>query len=215
MKTPKKQAKQYVDQNPIEAHRDFGSSSPASNFLDQVKPSSSDFFDQLLGLNSYKVEEEEHSAAGDLSEGQEINFAKHGQEEEEVEHVEMGEVAEEYRQEILHGERVSRQDQELHAQVNEILAEIHQLIAASKELESEYGHVVVEQAPKKAGKYELAFFDWLLSTIRVARMRVEDSANWLQMFASKKKQKNYWNQFKKHGTTFALSNERVVATQVG
>ncbi len=205
MNTPKKKQHKYVDPNSIEAVLNHGSHS-AGSFSDQLKPSSEDFFDQLLGLKKYKPEPKH----GDLSEGEEISL---NQKQEQPSQAEPGI---DYRREILHGERkVSREDSEIKAQVEQILNEIKALISASSELKVQYGRVVTEQAPQKVGKYELAFFDWLLITIRIARMKIEDSGNWLSMFASRKKQKSYWNQFKKQGTSFALNNERNVATQTG
>ena len=59
------------------------------------------------------------------------------------------------------------------------------------------------------------FFEWMLAVIRAAREKVEDSNAWLGTVKGKGAQRNYWNMFKKHGTTFGLSGERAVATQVG
>jgi len=55
----------------------------------------------------------------------------------------------------------------------------------------------------------------MLSMIQIARRKVEDSGAWLAVMHSKKKSREYGAMAKKHGTTFSLSNERVVATQVG
>ncbi|HLD02068.1 MAG TPA: DUF5660 family protein, partial [Patescibacteria group bacterium] len=59
------------------------------------------------------------------------------------------------------------------------------------------------------------FFEWMLSVIRIARMKVEDSGAWMAALSSKKKGKGYWQMFKKHGTTFGMSHERNVSTQTG
>jgi hypothetical protein len=55
----------------------------------------------------------------------------------------------------------------------------------------------------------------MLTVIRGARMKVEDSGAWLSTMQGKKGKKNYWAMFKKHGTSFGMSNERQVATQTG
>ena len=75
--------------------------------------------------------------------------------------------------------------------------------------------VAVEQHAVTPGKYHKSFFSWLLSIIRNARMKVEDSGAWLAAMHSKKKSREYGAMAKKHGTTFTLNNERNVATQVG
>lgn len=199
--TKKKKNKSFFDDNPIEAVRDYG-------FFDQVKPSSNDFFDQLFGRNAYKAEKHH----GELSEGEEFDVsALEGQKKHDVE------PGIDYRREILHSESIAatKESREMEQKISEIVAELRQLISASAELQTQFKHVAVEQRIEKPGKYHLNFFEWMLIVIKTARMRVEDSQNWLSMFASKKKQKGYWQQFKKHGTTFGLSNERVVATQTG
>ncbi len=199
--TKKKTQKQLVDQNPIEAIRDFGTVSARS------------FLDQILGSEDTK---ESRKKEGMLSEGEELDL-KNLEEQKAKQEFRDIDPGIDYRREILNTGRkmVAEESREMENQIQQILAEIKKLVAESSELQIQYGKVLVEQVPQKAGKYELHFFDWLLITIRQARLRVEDSANWLKMFSSRKKQKQYWNQFKKQGTTFGLSNERVVATQAG
>jgi len=198
MNSKKKQAKQYVDQNPIESFRDWGvGAATASSFLEQI-------------LGSGKSEQKH----GDLAAGEalDLNALK-----DEAEHKPEVEAGIDYTREIVHAEvRVAQENKaEIQNQVAQIMAELKKLIAASEELKTQFKEVAVEQRIENPGKYHLTFLEWLLAVISTARMKVEDSQTWLQMFASKKKQKQYWSQFKKHGTTFGLSNERVVATQTG
>ena len=99
-----------------------------------------------------------------------------------------------------------------------IIIELKRLAASSQELEIEFKDVVMTQNVVKPGKYHQGFFEWVLIVIRNARVRVEDAGAWLSVMhgkKGKKQQQNYWQMFKKHGTTFGLSNERVVATQTG
>lgn len=105
--------------------------------------------------------------------------------------------------------------QEIEAQVQRLRLEIKQLINASRELQVSFKEVAKDDVLVNPGKYHLNFFEWVLAVVKNARLRIEESTNWLRLFASKKKQKQYWNQSKKHGTSFSLSNERVVATQAG
>ena len=98
------------------------------------------------------------------------------------------------------------------------IADARILAASSKELEIQFKDVVVEQRIVKPGKYHQSFFEWMLIIVKTARMRVEDAGTWLSVMHGKKNKRhsqNYWQMFKKHGTTFGLSNERVVATQTG
>lgn len=198
----KKPQKQYVDLNPVEAFRDLGAGVAQSVAKDLGKDAVSDLWDQLLGQKAH----------GDLYEGEEIDLSARA--ERKPAYVEPGI---DYQREIVHGEeRIAKgQEQYVQAQIEQIIVELRQLVTKSTELEVEFREVSIQTAPAKAGKYHINFFTWLLATVRTARMRVEDSASWLSMFSSKKAQRGYWNMFKKHGTTFGLSNERVVATQAG
>jgi hypothetical protein len=121
-----------------------------------------------------------------------------------------------------HGEFVKSSERAMQVEMNEvnkrlqdIMGELQRLISSSKVLKTEFANVTMQQAPTQAGEYHLNFFDWLLLTIRAARQKVEDSGAWLTAVKNKKNKKGYWNMFKKHGTSFGLSNERSIATQAG
>lgn len=112
--------------------------------------------------------------------------------------------------------RVVKEDtRQIHVRIDQILFELSNLTKSSQELAVQFEEVTMETAPIDAGTYHLNFFEWVFSVIRKARERIDESQTWLSMFKSKKGQKTYWNMFKKHGTTFGLSGERVVATQTG
>jgi len=118
---------------------------------------------------------------------------------------------------IQNSERVMHaENREIKQKLQEIMNELQRLVSTSNVLKMEFADVSVEQAPQQAGEYHLNFFDWLLLTIRAARQKVEDSGAWLATAKNKGGKKGgYWGMFKKHGTTFGLSNERSVATQTG
>lgn len=109
----------------------------------------------------------------------------------------------------------SYRDIEVSRKIQEIQFEIKRIITSSKEVEMAVKDVSVQLLPEKPGEYHLNFFEWILKLVSEARMKVEESATWLNLFISKKKQKNYWAMFKKHGTQFGLSNERAVSMQAG
>ena len=122
-----------------------------------------------------------------------------------------------YSREIVHaGERVIiKEKREVEEQLREIAIELKKLTDSSSDLRAQFKDVAIEQHVVSPGKYHKSFFSWLLSLIRIARMRVEDSGAWLAAMQSKKKFREYGSMAKKHGTGFTLSNERTVATQVG
>lgn len=109
----------------------------------------------------------------------------------------------------------SERDSEVQQKICEILRELKALSKTVNELTNEAAMLPVEQIPQNAGIYHLNFFEWILKTIKMARAKVSESALWLQVFNSKKAKRGYWAMFKKHGTSFALSDERAVAGSVG
>ncbi len=212
-KKAKSQTKQYVDRNPVEAITNIGSGVMQSFGADLLKGGTTDMWNQFLGVENKK--ENRHNEAGDLEEGQDLDLMS-------LEKNKKHDVAPgiDYRREILYGsEKVaSKENQVLIQQIEMIVVELKKLAASSQELQIVFKDVVVTQNVVKPGKYHQSFFEWVLIVVRSARMRVEDAGAWLAVMhgkKSKKQQQNYWHMFKKHGTTFGLSNERVVATQTG
>lgn len=165
--------------------------------------------DEILGIKRH--------TEGELQEGQELNLKELQEKQEKKKEVSNAEPGIDYSREIVHvAERaVNRENQEIEAQLRELMQEIKKLADSSKELQMQFKEVAVEQRAVKPGKYHKNFFSWLLSVIRAARMKVEDSGAWLSAMHSKKKSREYGAMAKKHGTTFTLNNERTVATQVG
>lgn len=170
---------------------------------DLVGAGATDFFEQWLGIQTPEPEKR----SGDLEEGETLDLKKA-----KDAAIEPGT---DYVREIVHTDKASSSEQHtIRTRVEEIMIEIKRLTESSKELEMEFKDVVVETQIVNPGKYHENLLDWLLSQVKNARVRIEESAGWMSAMHSKK-DKKYWAQFKKHGTTFGLSNERVVATQVG
>lgn len=211
MTSKKPQNKNRYDKNSIEAIRDLGGSVVKSVAKDLGQDMVSDLWDQLLGVS--EVSSKKH---GDMNMGEEINLAQMAgkAKTEATKHIE---AAINWKDEILHSEKRSMQEtgREISVKIQEIVIELKKIASTSKELQTQFKGVVAEQRITKPGKYHLTFFEFMLSMIRDARMKIESSGAWLGASKSKKAKKGYWNQFKKHGTSFGLSNERVVATQTG
>lgn len=202
--------KELINANPFESMQDIGEGVARSFTEDLGKQVVTGLWDQMLGIGEYK----RGSSSGELREGQEIDLAKHNEKPKQPKaDIDPGIN---YRSEILHTERYAKDaTQEIAVTVQEILIEIKRIMSESKELQVTYKTIAIEQHVTKPGKYHVNFFSFFLGMLRKARMQIEDSGNWLAAMQSKKGQKMYWNQFKKHGTSFALSNERNVATQTG
>ena len=163
-------------------------------------------------MGAQNPQEEGDQTSGDLEEGREIHLSN--KKEALLGPIEPGL---DYKREIIDVTRkVDRENtQVLNAKIAEILTELKKITAASAEIAIEFKEVTVEQRIEQPGEYHVTFFQWMLSMVRAAREKIEDSGAWLSVMKSKKKQKGYWAMFKKQGTTFGLSNERVVATQTG
>lgn len=99
-------------------------------------------------------------------------------------------------------------------EIEQVRAELKMLIAAAKELSNE-AEKAVSQRPVNPGVYHLNFFERLKLIIKLARQQIQESNTWLSMMQSKKAQKGYWQMFKKHGTSFAMSSERALASSMG
>lgn len=215
MRKTKTKAKQYVDKNPIEQLLSIGSGVAQAGADLSKSAINLDNWDDYLGIADKKEKQKKQS--GDLQEGQELNLKDLQRENSDKTEKEYIEPGIDYARKIIHaGENLSsRENQELEAQLRELMEEIKKLADSSKELQMQFKEVAVEQHAVKPGKYHKNFFSWLLSVIRAARMKVEDSGAWLSAMHSKKKSREYGAMAKKHGTTFTLHNERNVATQVG
>lgn len=204
-KKDKKRERNYLNQNPLESLGNIAQGTADVLVKDLVGAGASDAWAQFFGVESTKDRAEKSS--GDLQEGQELDLK-----ETKEQTIEPGI---DWRREIIHADKVSSsQDRNIKVKIEEILVEIKRLTESSKELEMQFKDVAVETQVVKPGKYHENFFDWIYSVIKAARVRIEDSTGWLSLMHSKKDRK-YWAMFKKHGTTFGLSNERVVATQTG
>lgn len=205
-KKSKVKSERYVD--PFESGKSILTGVGKSVVSDLGEGMASNMWDQILG--SY---EEPSHKQGDLKAGQELDLdtLKAKQERHDFN------PGIDYRREILHGgEQLAKAEtSNIQGEVQEILIELKRLVASSQELQVQYKEIVMEQRIVKPGKYHKSFFAFILTLIREAQKAIGDSGAWLSALRSKKNKRNYWSMFKKHGTTFGLSNERVVSTQTG
>jgi len=213
----------YFDKNPIEAVLRGAADDVVATIKDDIlEQSVTSAWSQLLGGNSENSGENnsatETMMSGDLVEGQEIELVRRQQQiEKQAAKIASIEAGYDYKNEILHFEQKETQENQnqTSSHIQEILVEIKQLSNSVKELEVEVKDVAMDAVPVKAGKYHESFFDYLLTILKNARLRVENSANWMHALSGKKAKKGYWENAKKHGTSYSLSADRVVAQQVG
>jgi hypothetical protein len=214
MTTKGKQQSKFSDKNFVEAAaRDITAGVVNSFKNDLLENSISTAWKQLLLTNTEKVNKkvsEAESMAGDLQEGEEINLSRN---EKRVD-IDPGIN---YKEEILHFEKKETQIQQgqLNQRVEQIMVELKQLSQSVKGLETQVKDVDINMLPATPGKYHETFFEYLLAVLKNARIRIEDSSNWLNTIAKKVTKKGYWGNAKKHGTSYTLSADRAVSQQVG
>lgn len=216
-KTVKKtKKKQYSDEGILESLREIAKGVATQGADTAKKVATPIGWEEMLGLQENK-DRNKHKFSGDLFEGQELDLKEAKEEEKNNRNIEPGI---DYSRQIVHtGERLaSRETQEMEASLREIMNEIKKLADSSKELQAQFKEVAVEQHVVRPGKYHKNFFQWLLIVVRAARMKIEDSGAWLAATRGKHAKKGmYWKNSAEDvgGTSFSLSGERVVATQVG
>lgn len=212
MASKTKQVK-YSDKNFIEAAASDIANGVVTSVKDELMEKSVTTAWKQLLTSAKALENQaarETSMAGDLQEGEEINLAKT---EKKVE-VEPGI---DYKEEVLHFERKVMQTEQgqVNQRVEQIMVELKSLSKSVKQLEVQVRDVNLTMTPATPGKYHETFFEYLLAVLRNARIRIEDSSNWLNAIAKKASRRGYWAMAKKSGTSYTLSGERVVAQQVG
>ncbi len=160
-------------------------------------------------------EEGNGKRGGDLQPGQEVSFNQpQAKQEKKEEHKALH--REVYFNEISRPERGRQQEQVMIVRkIDEILLELKRLANSTSEMRVVHREMAVEARPEQVGIYHLNFYEFLLTVIRSARQKMEESESWQAMFKSKKKQRQYGAMAKKHGTSFTLSSERTTATQTG
>ncbi len=106
------------------------------------------------------------------------------------------------------------EDIQLKQQIDAVRAELKALASSMNSLHQEINKAIAE-APVDPGVYHANFFERLRSIMKILRQQIEDSRSWVALSSRRKKQKNYWGMYKKHGTQFGLSSERTASTQSG
>lgn len=222
MSTQSKPKKQNFFQDSIESGGGEMGQQVSNLSKDTIRAMWEDFFkasakqtlpEQLLSNKSESTTNSPKEAV--LQEGQEFSLIP----EKSNEKTKVNAEHREYFRSLDSVEKPRHEEAENQQHIDALQSEIKKLIKASREMEMAFKQVshqvTVENRTENASKYQVNFLEWILITVRNARVRVEEGKNWLALFTSKKGQQKYWNQFSKKGTSFSLSSERNVATQTG
>jgi len=109
---------------------------------------------------------------------------------------------------------VAQTEIHLKEQIESVRAELKALSASIKTLNTEI-EKTINEVPVHPGIYHKNFLDRIKSMIMLIREQIEDSRTWLNLTTVRKQKRGYWGLYKKHGTSFGLSNERSLATSAG
>lgn len=206
---------QWNNGNPLEALNDLASDLRRGLAEDLLAKTASDIVSEsaeLLGLKPRKKN------SGTLEPDQTLDLSALGTQTEAQTEDRMVRTETSFRplsENLLFQKNERAIEQEIEALLLEIKREVKRFDEATKNLENETAKIMVEEVPPNPGIYHVNFFEWLLGILRNIRQKVEDASAWLSTLQSKKARRGYWAMFKKHGTSFALSGERVVANQTG
>ena len=189
------------------------------NFLEALRNLSEGVADSAVhdvaeGVAKTAVDQLTGRKAGELKPNQALDIEKATQEDsrEKLAQVFQREFLDIRRQEKL---VYSREQQETKLQIAAILDELKKLASSTKNLAQEV-EIASKQVPVEPGVYHLNFFEKLRETILLFKKRIQESTTWLAAFNQRAKRRSYyWQQVKKSGTKFMLSQERYMSTQAG
>ncbi|MBI3379200.1 hypothetical protein HY029_00425 [Candidatus Gottesmanbacteria bacterium] len=121
---------------------------------------------------------------------------------------------------LVFSRTVKEEERKIYQETSIILQKLKEQVTvlekSNRGLVTEMAKIKVEQAPQKNGIYYIRYLEWLLVVVRQMRIKVEEGRAWLETFTKRKSKKlGYWKMYKKHGTTFGLSQERSLSTQTG
>jgi len=191
-------------QNFIEAFKDIGKSAVKSFTQDVVKDTARNALDSLT----------KRAPQPDTQPSQEpFNFEEFLQlQERKIRHRERTRFETIRREEKI---IYSREQQQVKVQIETVQTQIKELAKEQVGLMKEIDKATF-QAVANPGVYHQNFFERLLHLIKLAKKKIADSRTWLHFHNHRAKKRGYyWQNVKKSGTKFMLSQERYMATQAG
>lgn len=211
-KSIKKEKKHFTNEGVLESLTGIATQTIDSVKKDVVDDGAHEAWNKLLLADKKDQEASHGNRGGDMSAGHEIDLSGASEKVHTV-----TEAGHEFVREITHaGERAQTEEsQENQIKIQEILIEIEKLSESSEELKQKVEVISIQQTGENQGVYHVNFLEFMLSKIHDLRVNAEDSLAWFGALGNKKKARQYNSMAKTHGTSFTLSNERQVATQVG
>jgi len=204
----KRNQTQITRQNVLESLKDLGTgtSIQAKDFL---KSTSEDFFNELLGLTSPKVKR-----SGELSPGENIQISEvlSGREEEN----QKSKKQIRFENRLIHEESrvLKEKSSNLRVELQAVMEEVKKVSESTQNL-AEATQVSIMTAPVEPGIYHINFFEQILTFLQSFRKKIDLASSWLQSTNKRAEKKNYWNTYKKKGSSFLLSPDHYLSRSAG
>ncbi|MGA3292068.1 MAG: DUF5660 family protein [Candidatus Microgenomates bacterium] len=209
MTDQKKKAQAAITrQNVLESLKDLGSGT-TNQAGDLLKNTSEDFFRELLGFSNPQVKK-----SGELSAGESMQMSDVLSGKEEENKKLRAQISLE--RQLSEGEKKVSQEKsnDLKIQLQALMQEVQKVSESTQNL-AEATKIAVMMAPVEPGIYHITFFQNVLEFLQSFRMKIDMAANWLQSSNKRAEKKNYWNMYKKKGSSFLLSPDHYLSRSAG
>jgi hypothetical protein len=209
MTDQKKKSQQLrTKQSILESLKDLGTGA-STQTGDLLRNTSEDFFKELMGLSVPKLKRNGELAVGESIQMSEVMSGK----DDENKHL-RSQISLE-RQLASDEQRVShKKSDELKVELQALMQEV-QKVAASTENLAEVTQISMMTAPVEPGIYHITFFQNVLEFLQSFRKKIDLAATWLQSSNKRAEKKNYWNMYKKKGSSFLLSPDHYLSRSAG
>jgi len=209
MTDSKKKLQQIITrQNVLESLKDLGSGT-ATQAGDLLKDTSEDFFKELLGLSKPKIKRSGELTAGESVQMTEVMSGKDAENQKLKSQISL-----ERRLSVEEQTVSQKKSNELRVQLQALMQEVQKVAVSTQNL-AEVTQVAMVAAPVEPGIYHIMFFQNVLEFLQSFRKKIDLAATWLQSSNKRAEKKNYWNMYKKKGSSFLLSPEHYLQRSAG
>lgn len=196
-------------QNVLESLKDLGGGVSDTIKNDLFKKTSEDFFSELLGLPKAQPKR-----SGELSAGMSISMQEVLSGKEEENKKLRAQISLERKLNADESRLSQQRSNELRLQLQALTSEVTKVAQSTQNL-AEAAQVAVIQAPANPGIYHIIFFEKVLEFLQSFRQKINEASTWLQSTNKRAQKKNYWNMYKKKGSSFLLSPDHYLQRSAG
>jgi len=204
-----KDPKTVKSTNILETLRDIGGDTVDSFKRDVLSDTSKDIIEQVFGHYPKTRKYSGEIAPGESLELKELYSGKHEENLKLKKQISLErKLGEEERR------RSTIRTNELRVQLQALVQELLTLAKSTQGLGKEV-EIATMQAPAQPGIYHIVFFEKLLDFVKSFRKRIDSASVWLQSSNKRAEKRNYWNMYKKKGSSFLLSPDHYLSRSAG